>query len=67
MSEIYIDCHPVGTDNESIVVKKKKISFSSGLDTNDEQFQIIAGSIVAFGVLSVAVYLGRKYFFTKSE
>lgn len=67
MSEIYIDCHPVGRDNESIVIKKKKVSFDSALDTNDEQVQIIAGSIVAFGVLSVAVYLGRKYFFTKSE
>lgn len=67
MGEIYIDCHPVGTDDKSIVLKKKKIEFEAGLDPNNEEFQIIVGAVVAFGVLSVAVFLGRKYFFQKSE
>jgi hypothetical protein len=67
MSDIYIDCHPVGTGDETIVLKKKKIKFDTNLDTDNEQVQIIAGAIVAFGVLSVAVYLGRKYFFANKE
>jgi|TARA_B110000967_G_C18892065_1_gene568097 hypothetical protein len=67
MGEIYIDCHPVGTDEESILLKKKKVSFDGGIDPNNEEFQIIAGAIVAFGVLSVSVFLGRKYFFTNSN
>jgi hypothetical protein len=67
MGEIYIDCHPVGTDDKSIVLKKKKVEFDVGLDANNEEVQIIVASIIAFGVLSVAVFLGRKYFFAKSE
>ena len=67
MDEIYIDCQPVDNSDEKIVLKKKKISFGSNFDTTNEETQIILGSIIAFGVLSAALYLGRKYFFTKKE
>ena len=65
-SEIYIDCHPEGNDDEKILIKKKKVSFVGGVN-NSEEVQVIVASIIAFGVLSVAVYLGKKYFFTKRD
>tara|TARA_Y100000992_G_C21266771_1_gene494364 strand:+ start:541 stop:744 length:204 start_codon:yes stop_codon:yes gene_type:complete len=67
MSEIYIDCQPVGTNDEKIVIKKKKVSFGPGFGGSNQEVQIIVGSIIAFGVLSTAVYLGRKYFFTSKN
>tara|TARA_B100000282_G_C31598477_1_gene429026 strand:+ start:99 stop:302 length:204 start_codon:yes stop_codon:yes gene_type:complete len=67
MSEIYIDCQPVGTDDEKLVFKKKKVSFEGGMDTNNQEFQIAAVSIVSFGVLCTALYLGRKFFFKRQD
>lgn len=65
-SEIYIDCHPVGNDDEKILIKKKKVTYVGGV-SNSEEVQAIVAGIIAFGVLSVTVYLGKKYFFTKRD